>query len=324
MRLLRHFFVVFLYQNCSKVGVTDLASVPAENLQSTSIDTPPASYITASFVNRSELEMRVTPVNLSQVSYECSNGKKGNLSETLTSVTNFSNLNDLVCVITGQNNQGETATANISYTANSCSADSVKLADGSCEQFKCGQFIEIVQNSAEFNVPARTSDGLCYFKKIFNKVASDSSSGEREPSVVSRNHDRTGTENTNPYIMGKSSQQFKLLGTRGVKLSGSSQSLAPILVDNFILVGNRPANTPKESTQYSAYGTKDAGIGDTQQILVNNQNVSLTPFASAGTATVNALLLTDYFVINDSYIFSVDALDCGGVKNLSDVYLIFQ
>lgn len=312
-----------IYQNCSKVGVTDLAP-QVEKLQSNSISTTPEPYITASFVNRSDLELNVTPVNVSQVFYECNNGQNGYLSVEITSVTKFSNSKDLTCEIIGRNELGQEVRATVSYTANACSADSVKLADGTCEQFKCKQFIEIAQNSASFSVPERTVEGLCFYKKILNKVAGGPSSGEKEISVLSRNHDSTGPGNDHPYIMGKSSQQFKLLGSRGVKLSGSSQSLAPILVDNFILVGNRPIEAPVQGTQFSAYGTRDASLVGLSNIQVNNQDVSLTPFASGGTATVNALLLTEQFTVNKSYTFSVDALDCGGAKNLSDVYLIFQ
>lgn len=190
--------------------------------------------------------------------------------------------------------------------------------------FACLFFQEI--KDFPFEIPARNKNGVCYYKKLFDLIAFNNSGGAhslRLDSVWSRGHGAdAGHGMIHPYILGRAVFDFKLLGYRDVKLSGKPNELASIRVDNFVLVGSRKHQDEKYS--YSAYGTDDAKITYTNYVLADDQQVILKPFAAWGTATISALELTERFSVNEAYELSVNALDCGGMKELSDIYIVFQ
>lgn len=190
--------------------------------------------------------------------------------------------------------------------------------------FACLFFQEI--KDFPFEIPARTKNGVCYYKKLFDLISFSNSGGAhslRLDSVWSRGHGAdAGHGMIHPYILGRAVFDFKLLGYRDVKLSGKPNELASIRVDNFVLVGSRKHQD--EVYSYSAYGTDDAKITYTNYVLADDQQVILKPFAAWGTATISALELTERFSVNEAYELSVNALDCGGMKELSDIYIVFQ
>lgn len=208
-----------------------------------------------------------------------------------------------------------------------CNSDEVlDPATNTCKPFQCQQFVEITKFPA--TIPARVAGGVCYYSKLFSAIPVSDSSGTRNTNVLARTHEGSKNQkgNANPYILGPgpASRAFKLLGARAVKLSGSYRSLASIQVDNFLLIGQRLASENPAANSWGAYGTSDATVYKENYVLAYNTPVTLQAFASGGTATVNALLLTEYFQPQLDYILDVNALDCGGARALSDIYLVWQ
>ncbi|WP_413575996.1 hypothetical protein ACLVWU_16550 [Bdellovibrio sp. HCB290] len=264
--------------------------------------------------------------NVSTMAYTCSDGQTGSLPVAATS-TNIKITQDLACTVKGTNAIGESVskTASISVT---CGSNEVK-SGGKCIVYACKSFVEIT--SFPVVIPERTEAGVCYYAKLFNKIAASASSGDRLSFVSARNHSgspgASGTAVTNvaaPYVMGAFTNKVTLQGERSVKLSGSSNALTSILVDNFVLMGSRLASSTAAISNYRAFGSADAAIGTTGKIKVNGNDVALQAFESGGTATIGTLLLTNDFSVGKQYELNVNALDCGGSKALSDIYLVFQ
>ena len=197
------------------------------------------------------------------------------------------------------------------------------------QPFACRVFREVP--GFPFSVPARTQEGICYYKKLFEAIPfSNSGSGfqglgvrPRLDNVLSRGH---GGDNSpypiHPYILGRVVFDFKMLGAREVKLSGRPDQLVTIRVDNFVLVGSRKLS--ENQFAYSAYGTADSAIYYTDHIVADDQPVYLNPFGAWGTATIGALPLTERFSVNEDYTLNINALDCGGMQELSEIYVVFQ
>lgn len=197
------------------------------------------------------------------------------------------------------------------------------------QPFACRVFREVP--GFPFSVPARTQEGICYYKKLFEAIPfSNSGSGfqglgvrPRLDNVLSRGH---GGDNSpypiHPYILGRAVFDFKMLGAREVKLSGRPDQLVTIRVDNFVLVGSRKLS--ENQFAYSAYGTADSAIYYTDHIVADDQPVYLNPFGAWGTATIGALPLTERFSVNEDYTLNINALDCGGMQELSEIYVVFQ
>lgn len=208
-----------------------------------------------------------------------------------------------------------------------CKSDEVfDAATNTCKPFQCLQFTELT--SFPVTIPARTADGICYYSKLFNAIPNGGSSGVKNANVLARIHEGPNAmkANANPYILGPgpASRAFNLQGPRAVKLSGSYRTLASIKVDNFFLIGQRLASESAAANSWGAYGTSDATVYGQNYVLAYNSPVRLQAFANGGTATVNALLLTEYFQAGLNYVLDVNALDCGGSKELSEIYLVWQ
>jgi hypothetical protein len=111
-----------------------------------------------------------------------------------------------------------------------------------------------------------------------------------------------------------------------VKLSGSGTSPAPIKVDNFVVAGLYPAidGVQPDTGFYRAHGTADAMITGTNHVLVRSSPVTLTPFGPSGTSTIAPLDITADVVPGQMFELDLRALDCGGSRELSEIYLLFQ
>jgi hypothetical protein len=262
-------------------------------------------------------------INVSAMAYSCNDGQSGNLPVTATS-TSLKITQDLSCNVKGTNSAGEsvTKTASISVT---CGSNEVK-SGGKCIVYSCKSFVEI--KTFPVVIPERTADGVCYYAKLFDKIATGPSSGSRMTNVSARDHaSGLGAAPTNvaaPYVLGTFTNKVTLNGERSVKLSGSAQALTSILVDNFVLMGSRLASSTAAISNYRAFGSGDSAIGTTGKIKVNNADVALQAFESGGTATIGTLLLTSDFSVGKQYELNVNALDCGGSKAMSEIYLVFQ
>jgi prepilin-type N-terminal cleavage/methylation domain-containing protein len=209
-----------------------------------------------------------------------------------------------------------------------CADDQVTLKDPltgkvTCQAYGCSQFREIT--SYPIDIPPRTSDHICYYKKLFSVIPFSPSSDTPNPNMYARNHSG-GTPNAAPLTLGFASNQFRLLGQRAVKLSGGISTVAPIVVDNFVVTGRRSYEESQLLNDWDANGTADSTISGYRgngYIQAYSQDVPLVSFGPAGTATVNALVLKQ-FQIYRQYTADIHAMDCGGARQLSDVYLIFQ
>lgn len=204
--------------------------------------------------------------------------------------------------------------------------DSVDIQDiSNLPPFTCTQHITLTPDSlGNLDVPARATDGKCYAIKILNKVANSSSSLTTvlDNQIRSRNHDSSGTSTRHPYVMGAAKLNIALVGPRPIIVSGDKAGVAPILVDNFLFVGiSSPSNGISEQ---GAFGTTDSTIPGTTHILYNNQPVPITPFGSAGTSSITPLQLEGKVPINQRFELDVRALDCGSVRESSDLWLVFQ
>lgn len=272
---------------------------------------PSAVGLTASFyppaVSSGESsQLVVNAVNASKVYYTCDNQTKGNLSATSSSVT-FTPTTNLLCVVTAEDANGKKAEVNasVSFVSNDCLT-----------------FEEIPTFPAE--IPARSS-GKCYYKKLFNKIALRTSMGDRKTNVLAYDHDHL--VEGNPYIMGDISINFSLKGQRTVRLSSSPTKLSSIIVDNFILLALKTQSDADYT--YSSYGTKDCSIRNTNYIQVTDankkvNNVFLSWTSFAGTETIKSLVLSNDLPINQRVDFSLSALDCGVLQQMTDVYIVFQ
>jgi hypothetical protein len=179
-------------------------------------------------------------------------------------------------------------------------------------------------------IPARSEAGLCFSVKLMDAIANSASNltPNIDTDLISRDHDRgiSSPENRrNPYLLGKSVLNFKLDGPRSVKLSGSGSQLSPILADNFILAGIYPQSIANPDPEYyRVYGTSDSSVGTGNGVYFRNVYLPINAFATGGTSTIHALDISSRVIPNSVYTLDVRALDCGAVRELSDIHLLFQ
>lgn len=198
--------------------------------------------------------------------------------------------------------------------------------------FSC-QHIVLLPLSNPLIVPARdASTGICYAVQIFQAIPNGKSNLTTtiDNDVISRNHD-SGPATHHPYLMGQATAVVKFEGLRNIKLSGSpSNADASIKIDNFALIGFKAVSNASASlselsaSDYAAFGTSDSIISGTNGVKLYDEVVPLTPFGPSGTATVSALDISQAISVNQNYLLDVRAEDCGGSRELSDVYIVFQ
>jgi hypothetical protein len=183
----------------------------------------------------------------------------------------------------------------------------------------CQTYEEIT--SHVFEVPARTNEGVCYYKKLMSSIdnhASGSFGESRTEGVISRNHNGSG--NIAPFEMANVQMQFQMQGQRNVAISGTyNDPSAPMLIDNYFLF---EVDTGLSNNMW-AYGTADAEPRS-GKILVNNNPVNnFFSFASGGTAQVSAIEFTSSLPVLQLMNMRFRALDCGGAAQASDVFIVF-
>ncbi len=183
----------------------------------------------------------------------------------------------------------------------------------------CASFVEIDVDTAV--IPARTADGICYYKRLMSAIPNHGSGDmgeDRAPDVVSDNHDGPGV--INPYIIADTSFDFSLAGPRNVAFSGAFNDPNQVMkIDNYFLI---EIQGPENASVW-AYGTADAEPNG-GSILLNDQPVeNFYSFAPGGTATVTAIDVSSSIPAMADLNLRFRALDCGGAAAGSDVFLVF-
>jgi hypothetical protein len=183
-----------------------------------------------------------------------------------------------------------------------------------------------VINSVDLGSPVPSSDWQTYRNDIYARDH-DVSHGNASPRVIGSTANADGSINTG--AVGKAT--FTLLGQRTVSLSGSASGNVNMLVDNFILL---EMNSKTFGLQNLAEGTADAipwlnptvsGSQLTGPITVNNDPIlNYVSFAAGGTTNITPVDISSFFPLNDSVSVTTTGLDCGGVGDISDIYILFQ
>ena len=232
---------------------------------------------------------------------------------------------------------GTGTTGSSSGTTGSPTCGNQILVGGTCVDFTCSSFTILNTQAELMAIPARGNDGVCYAYKIMSAIGRSSSTLTTtiDTQVISRDHDLLSSDpmlTHHPYSMATFQSQFELLGPRVVKLSGAPSTTTSISIDNFLLMGAYPtaSGAPSDLTQaYRVVGTSDSSIAnnwgvDTGAILFQNQYIPIDVFASGGSVNVKPSYLSTTAQVLVPQTLDVRALDCGGQRQLSNVYLIFQ
>lgn len=350
---------MLLFQNCSKVSVSDVPSIPSQSLNAaagTSTERPidpiveiPAKAPAVIQINASPATvvegqqsiLTVTFQNVENVTYLCTDRVSNEILASGLISSSGQQLGvkvdqDLHCEFTGQDISGTNPVHAYQDLTLDCANRIKNTAQNKCQDFSCQKFIELTSLNELLNIPARDSNGICYAMKLLNQIKFSSSSLNTtvDQDVTSRNHDQDRSQNPNhhPYQMGSVKTEFRIYGPRVVKLSGGLSATTPIRVDNFVLLGVYPTGTDVSanlSTVYSARGTSDSAVLDasgrqTTSIEFLDTLISVIPYGTGGTGSVSAVDITRSAQPKIFQTLDIRALDCGGSRELSDIYLLFQ
>jgi hypothetical protein len=342
-------FALVAFQNCSDVAFKD-SNGQSATASSTDPDpvvptsTPvPGNQPSLSLVPNSNtvpegqnVLVTVNFANISNVGYVCKDKISGNLvlagnvsqsgQQTPVKVDG-----DLHCEAQGVDTSGNTLKASGDIAVN-CGNRVKNPTTLRCEDFACKTVVTLLRPQLD-NVPKRTSEGICYALKIFDRIPNSLSTltTTLDTTVISRDHEGSGKPR-NPFAMGIEKTEFRLEGPRSVKLSGGLSDTARILVDNFVLMGVYPSNTdPSGSlkTYYKVMGTKDSSImdsmgNDTNSVQFMNTLIPIQAFGPSGTSSLAPVDITTSVQPAVYHKLDIRALDCGGSRELSDIYLLFQ
>jgi hypothetical protein len=204
-------------------------------------------------------------------------------------------------------------------------------SDESCDSYK--------ELKSPFVIPERDCSHTCYYVKLSNAVASQPSSDYTvyDTNVTARDHNNFNDMSpVSPHIVGSSSTsagavadvQFVLQGKREIMLSGDTSGSQDIYVDNFILVRLSQGG---KSTYYGE-GTGDSLTyvnssipGDNGHINVGGQPLqNYLVGAAQGAADFTPTNYGNLFELNTPVELKSEALDCGVVGQVSDIYLLFR
>lgn len=286
--------------------------------------------------------------NLSKISFICQD-----ISKTKSYVNSFKNsadlslsgsftvdianiTSDIYCEIIGENSSIVSfVPIKSSISIQLDCMNKIKNDLGRCEDFKCKK-VEVLSMQDLSNIPSRTSAGICYAVKLMSSIANSSSSLNRQldTEVISRNHDN-GASNPlatrNPYILNTFKNEVLIKGERVIKLAGGADATKKILVDNFVLTGVYPVSNNESAAQlvshYKVRGTSDSAVKDSAGnlgVLFRNILLPVIPFGDAGTSSVAPIDISAEIIPNVPHVIDIRALDCGGSRELSDIYLLFQ
>jgi hypothetical protein len=219
-----------------------------------------------------------------------------------------------------------------------CPQSQVPDGNGNCVDYVCDSVtvLNVPTDGSTLHIPDRSpsTHGVCYAIHLINGISEGPSylTTTHDSTVVSRNHDLNSgdpTNHWNPYLMGSAYMQFEMANQHQVDLTGAPDASTPVLVDNFIIVGIAPvlATTQIQPMYYGAFGTSDSTTtfaGGTGNILLATVPLQLTSFASGGTASVGPLNVSNEVATGIAYNLDLRAEDCGGARNLSDIYIQFR
>ena len=208
---------------------------------------------------------------------------------------------------------------------------------------ECTAMIELTHpaDGAPLVIPKRNGSGICYSIKLANGVENQSSLNftDLDTSVLANDHGAGNRSiNKNLRKLGEKITRLIIEGPRAIKLSGSSDGLSPILVDNIILVGILPTSELNNPAYYKAYGTEDCKIwpeSDIGKTFPFNQGsfiaygpnhypIPVTAYALGGTASVVPWRIDGPIEIGSDYSIDYRGLDCGGSAESTDIYLTFE
>ena len=289
----------------------------------------------------SNTQIQVTSSNFTTATYQCFDSAGNSLVKGTMDLTTASTLpvpidQDTLCKFVGSNaNDASIASVSAQVSISVDCGSQVKDSGGRCEDFACKSIVTLTAAQLT-SIPARTSAGICYSYKLMSEIANSSSNltTTLDTTVLAKNHGRTSDGNLNdaPFLMGQFKGNFQLQGARAVKLAGGNSATAPILVDNFIMTGVYPAATasPIDVRKfYRVTGTTDSAIinadsSSTGSIQFNSEQLPVVGYASGGTSSIAPIDITSSAAPNVLQTLDIRALDCGGSRQLSDVYLLFQ
>jgi hypothetical protein len=224
--------------------------------------------------------------------------------------------------------------------ATDSSSDPVGTPNGmgpAASNFNCLKY-EAVSVDQLDAVPARSTDGICFYIKIFDAIPSSSSAkfSQRDLDVLSRNHDINADDPrqiSSPHVMGRFEHHIRLLGERKVLLSGGPDVATGLQVDNFMLYGIFPQEYSLAGVWlnqfYRASGSSDSTIAGSNgansgKIFFRGSMLPLEAFTTGGVSTIAPVSLSDRIPPMTDQILDLRMLDCGAIAQLSDVYLLFQ
>lgn len=329
---------------------TDFADIlpPTQSATTSNLIPDPISYLlevsaTPRIVKEQETsDILIKYKNLSKINYQCLDKNKMAVflagSVTLKTSEGFHSLKtaaisaDVYCEFSGESFAAKinpVIKADLKIELNCM--NKIKNESGRCEDFKCLKVTELTMNELR-NVPARTSEGVCYAVKLMSGIANSDSnlSANTDSEVVSRDHDSGNGSTRNPYILGAFTSEINLAGERVVKLSGGLDATKKILVDNFILTGVYPVSTNDSANDRTKYykvrGTSDSTILSNSQygVMFRTTLLPVIPFGTSGTSSLAPIDISAEITPNLPYMLDIRALDCGGSRELSDIYLLFQ
>jgi hypothetical protein len=300
-----------------------------------------ASLVDPNPQSGSSTGLLVSSQSIHDISYKCVSVANGSIVQSGNLVVGDSSTpipkvtEDLTCQVLAHSTGMSDITANLGINVD-CES-SGKLKDSvthQCVEFRCSQYMALQPTpNGTYDVPARTTAGICYSVKLMDAIANGSSSLTKatDQEIISRDHDLGGgyAVQKHPYLLGSSLFDFIMRkggGARQVKLSGAGSTEDSIKVDNFIVVGlAKKAATLNSVEDYRAYGTLDSTIDAANTyISFKNSHLPLASFGNAGTSTINALDITTEVSTEEIYSLDVRALDCGGSRELSEIYLVFK
>ncbi len=193
---------------------------------------------------------------------------------------------------------------------------------------KCASFtvLPLPPLGSFLDIPVRNGKGDCYAVKIFDAIPVGPSINTMgfDTNIISRDHTSGGDNSylvANPYILGVRTLNVLLRDQRAVRLSSSSITPEPITVDNYMVIGVMPASTVnKVNSFYKVYGSSDIGINGTNTITINGEPMSV----NGGNYKNLPLDLTSLTKPKEEFTVDLKMLDCGGIRESSDVYMLFQ
>ena len=351
---------ILLFQNCSKVSVSDVPSDTKSSVASTGTAaespfvpiaaSPPKATSgvilieasPATVIEGQQSLLTVTFYNVENIKYTCTNRVTKEILSSGIILNSGQQLRvqvdkDLHCEFVGNDSHTSDLVRAIQDLTLDCANRIKNTAQNKCQDFSCQKFIELTSLNELLKIPARDSNGVCYAIKILNQITLSSSSLNKtiDQDVLSRNHDQLDQSqkpNHQPYQLGFVKTEFRVEGPRVVKLSGGLSDTAPILVDNFLLLGVYPTGADISgnlNSVYSARGTSDSAVLDnnkrsTANIEFLNTPIPVIPYGTGGTGSVSAVDITRSAEPKIFNTLDIRALDCGGSRELSDVYLLFQ